>query len=46
MKRYIIPELEIIDYNAEDCLTSSSGVTKNGKYNIEFDLPEWNEEVI
>ncbi len=46
MKKYISPEIEMIKYNDEDVLTLSSNVTKNGKYNIEFNYQEWNDDII
>lgn len=46
MKTYVSPEFETIRYKTEDCLSDSDGVKKNGPYNIEFDLPEWTEEII
>ncbi len=46
MKEYLAPEIEMISYNTEECLSNSSEVRKNGKYNIEFDLPNWEEEIV
>lgn len=46
MKKYISPEIEMIKYNDDDILIVSSNVKKNGKYNVEFNYQEWNDEII
>lgn len=46
MKQYKEPLLEIVKYKTEECLLESSGVKKSGEYNVELDLPNWNEELI
>lgn len=43
MKKYIQPEIEKIAYKVEDCLSSSAN---NGEYNIEFELPNWEDDLI
>ncbi len=46
MKKYISPEIEMIKYNDDDILIVSSNVKKNGKYNVEFNYQEWNDDII
>ena len=46
MKKYIKPEIEKIVYKKDDVLTVSESVQTNGKYNMEFNYQEWNDEII
>lgn len=47
MKKYIIPEIELVKYSEEDTLKiSTDGIQTNGNNNIEFEYGEWNDEII
>ena len=44
MKKYIKPEFELIKCVTENYITGSA--TQNGEHNIEFELPNWEDELI
>jgi hypothetical protein len=46
MKEYITPKAEIVYYDENEVLTKSEVITKNGTYNLEFDYPEWDDDII
>ncbi len=46
MKEYITPKAEIIYYDESEVLTISETITKNGTYNLEFNYPGWDDDII
>ena len=46
MKKYIAPKAEFIYYDENEVLTKSEIITKNGTYNMEFDYPGWDDDII
>ncbi len=47
VKKYIKPDIDFFKYDTEDTLLNSGGeVKKNGKYNVEFNYEDWNDDII
>lgn len=46
MKKYIPPKAQIVYYEKNEVLTDSQTITKNGTYNMEFNYPGWEDDII
>lgn len=46
MKKYIAPDMEYLKYDNTEVLGVSENLTKNGKFNLEFNYQEWDDQII